>query len=682
MTDDSGGEARSSRGSDLLGGRPGPGGWLRRAPAAGLVALSLLVILPGLGRRDVVNSHEARVVQAARAMAEAGWPWAARPVEVPAVELADVGTIKRLRPRADGATLTVNPWLVPVMNGAVRLQKPPLPYWAAAASIKLFGYSEASARLPAAVLGALSAALVFDLGRRAFGRRVGWYAGLAWASLYFVYDEHRKAMADPYLAFATLAAVWAWGMRCRGVGVTGWRSEEGSVGVSECGGVGVRTEPRSQVLLPRHPHTPTLRNLLLFYLLLALGVLAKGPVVFLHVGAGVAACHLCVGGRPPGRWRDHALGLALLLAVAVPWPAYVLGHVPNAAELWRYESVGEFADNAEKARPLLFYLPELLLVALPWSAVWAAHTAGSAGRWWLLDGGPSDGAPSPLRRRRRRRELFPVVWLAVVVAVLSLSNVKKNAYLLPAMPAVALSVGCGLRHLTAARRLGRGGRPSPLIRRAAAWLVGGHVAFAAAFAGVLPALAAWAEASGETSAWSPDQPTLARAIGWGVLAAGVVGGTLAVAARRSGGRRWPAAQAVAFALLVAALFNAVGAPVDNRRSAKAACAEAARLLTEGGRSLATDKLSEEVGVYLPLDPRDAVRPDGRFAARVLLMWDDADGVEARRRRRPAKPFDPRGWQVDGGRVTAFAPLPVPGNPRDARWKLFELTVDRTLVAAR
>src|SRR5438309_10707102 len=63
-----------------------------------LLALALLTILPMVGARDVVTSHEARVVQTARQMAAVGWPWAARPVSVPVVAIREVDGMKRLAP--------------------------------------------------------------------------------------------------------------------------------------------------------------------------------------------------------------------------------------------------------------------------------------------------------------------------------------------------------------------------------------------------------------------------------------------------------------------------------------------------------------------------------------------------------------------------------------------------------
>src|SRR5215213_1239931 len=123
-----------------------------RHPRGVLLVLSALAFLPFLGRRDIVTSHEARVVQVARQMAATGWPWNAKLVEVPAVEVVKVHGRTETRAREDGSRWHVNPWLIPVINGQVRLQKPPLPYWTVAVLFRLFGtvdqISEGLARLP------------------------------------------------------------------------------------------------------------------------------------------------------------------------------------------------------------------------------------------------------------------------------------------------------------------------------------------------------------------------------------------------------------------------------------------------------------------------------------------------------------------------------------------------------
>src|SRR5689334_620823 len=213
---------------------------VRPTRAALLLVMSLLTFLPFIGLRDIVTSHEARVAQVARQMAESGWPWNARLVEVPQVEVRVGPEGERLSAKSDGSTQFVNPWLVPVINGQIRLQKPPLPYWCSAVLFRTFGFGEGVSRFIPALLGALSVLIIWDLARLLIGRVGAWYAALVWMSSYFIVDEFRKTMADPYLAFFTLAAVWSW-IRSQRSGA-GW-------------------------FVP-------------FYMAMALGVLAKGPIIF------------------------------------------------------------------------------------------------------------------------------------------------------------------------------------------------------------------------------------------------------------------------------------------------------------------------------------------------------------------------------------------------------------------
>src|SRR5437763_12141627 len=60
-------------------------------------------------------------------------------------------------------------WVTLYVNGVRYLEKAPLMYWGVAASFRLFGVSERSARLPL-LIGVLALLLATDwLGRRAYG---------------------------------------------------------------------------------------------------------------------------------------------------------------------------------------------------------------------------------------------------------------------------------------------------------------------------------------------------------------------------------------------------------------------------------------------------------------------------------------------------------------------------------
>src|ERR1700676_3078082 len=69
-------------------------------------------------------------------------------------------------------------WLLPTSDGAPLLQTPPLAHWAIALSLKVFGVSPATARLPIALAMIASVALTFLIGERLAGYWRGFAAGL------------------------------------------------------------------------------------------------------------------------------------------------------------------------------------------------------------------------------------------------------------------------------------------------------------------------------------------------------------------------------------------------------------------------------------------------------------------------------------------------------------------------
>ena len=105
-----------------------------------LFILASAVFVLFINGPDIVASHEGRVAQPARQMAASGWPWSAKPADVgarcPATGECEARTDWSAEP------IHVNPWLVPVLNGQIRLQKPPLPYWCEAVFFRLLGFSE------------------------------------------------------------------------------------------------------------------------------------------------------------------------------------------------------------------------------------------------------------------------------------------------------------------------------------------------------------------------------------------------------------------------------------------------------------------------------------------------------------------------------------------------------------
>src|SRR5437016_10532593 len=69
-------------------------------------------------------------------------------------------------------------YIVPHFNNQLRLDKPPLAYWAQVASFRIFGENDFAARFPSAIAAALVAISILAWGSRIGGDRVGWWAAI------------------------------------------------------------------------------------------------------------------------------------------------------------------------------------------------------------------------------------------------------------------------------------------------------------------------------------------------------------------------------------------------------------------------------------------------------------------------------------------------------------------------
>lgn len=349
-----------------------------------LLAASLLV---GLGRQVALSSHESLVAVTARNMAEN------RPVTL-----------------ADGSH--PSPYLVPNFNGGPRLRKPPLPYWLVVAGSRLGGsVTEWTARLPSALAALGTVLLVAWLVRQEGTWSDAWLAAMALGTMVgFLLMAHR-AMADMPLTFfttASTAALWR-ACRRRGPRQFGWLVAAGVAA--------------------------------------GLGALAKGPVPLL-VLAGPALVALGVmlrvrstsEGAPDGarRWTVAGLALAVLvfLGIALSWPAYVWARIPEAASVWRAESLDRATGDLGHEEPVYFYLLRLPILVLPWL-------------YFFLDGLWRAARRAVVRPGDRTWLLFLGAWLLVPLVGFSTSAGKQDHYLLPVLPVAAIYAGMSMKHLFA-----------------------------------------------------------------------------------------------------------------------------------------------------------------------------------------------------------------------------------------
>lgn len=224
-------------------------------------------------------------------------------------------------------------WLVPFLDGAPRIRKPPLLYWLGRVSFETLGVSLASARLVAVLFATLLVVATAGIARRLTRHaRTGFVAGLILLSMLGLHTEGRRFMLDVPVAALSTAAFWS---------LLVWLDSR------------------------RWPW------LTLAALLLAAGFLVKGPIVALVCGGGVLALLASKRLAPASllpHWPALAANLLLCLGLALPWFFLVRTLYPEAAQL-------AMADELESRR--FFHLtPEIFLalinLALPWAFVFFA----------------------------------------------------------------------------------------------------------------------------------------------------------------------------------------------------------------------------------------------------------------------------------------------------------------------
>jgi 4-amino-4-deoxy-L-arabinose transferase-like glycosyltransferase len=101
--------------------------------------------------------------------------------------------------------LVNNDFTLALLNDKPFFHKPPLFFWAQAASIKILGLNEFGLRLPSAIAALLWAASIFLFTRRFFDTRSAWYATLFMVSSFFVTIVGRAATPEAMInLFLTL----------------------------------------------------------------------------------------------------------------------------------------------------------------------------------------------------------------------------------------------------------------------------------------------------------------------------------------------------------------------------------------------------------------------------------------------------------------------------------------------
>ena len=308
----------------------------------------------------------------------------------------------------------ITPWFEP---GVPFWGKPPLSFWAQAASLKWLGLSDFAPRFPSWLATAATLRLLYRLVSVLFDRTAAQWTVLIYASTALVFIGSGAVLTDPYLTLGTTLSL-----------------------------VGVVMAGHSRHFFWRYA----------FFMGLTIGLLSKGPLALVLVGGALFPWFVFFRSA---RARIKALpwmtGLLLTIVLTLPW--YVAAELKTPGFL-DYFVVGEhirrFLDpgwagdlygTAHKAPygTIWYYW---LQASFPWGVygllVFLAACASANGRQRLM------------ANLQDERIVFLLGWALFTPAFFTVSGNVLWTYVLPALPGscVLIALAVQRRHVLSAQR--------------------------------------------------------------------------------------------------------------------------------------------------------------------------------------------------------------------------------------
>ena len=293
-------------------------------------------------------------------------------------------------------------YIVPHFNNQLRLDKPPLAYWAQVASYRIFGENDFAARFPSAVAAALVAISILAWGTRIGDQRVGWWAAIIFTLSLQTFLHAKAAVADMWLVLFMTTAY--------------------SAGFE---------------LMQR----PATRWWLVFYVSLALGFLGKGPIAWTPL-LTVAALKYFARDVDLAKRFKFVRGILLMLVIVALWGIPALIHTHG--EFFRigigrhvigrsFSAMESHGSNSFWIYLFLlpFYFVTIFASFFPWSIKLPAMA-------------------KKLRHERDKIDIYLLCGAGIIFVIFTLIKTKLPHYTLPAFPLLALLAA---RHIESERFL-------------------------------------------------------------------------------------------------------------------------------------------------------------------------------------------------------------------------------------
>jgi len=295
-------------------------------------------------------------------------------------------------------------WIVPTCNGQPRLQKTPLSYWLVAALAKITGeVDEFTARLPSAIFGVLSVVAILYFVSQWLSFRIAAVSSAVWAtSLAYIRESHNAKPEMALTFFVTLCFLTFYSA------------------VNE-------KNRRKQIVY-----------MLIFWVSFGLGMLAKGPaplpLVLVPLFFYIAIFR---------QWKSlpkllPVIGTIIFLAIVLPWPLAIAHRVNWDLVVWKHNFVDRFFGSfASGHKPFYYYLPKMFQFIVPWVAFLPMALAAPFYRVW---------------NKKQPAMQFLWLWFVVGLGFLTICGGKRQHYIMPLMPAMAILIGILLEDMAFTRK--------------------------------------------------------------------------------------------------------------------------------------------------------------------------------------------------------------------------------------
>jgi 4-amino-4-deoxy-L-arabinose transferase-like glycosyltransferase len=284
-------------------------------------------------------------------------------------------------------------WIWPTCNGLPRINKTPLSYWLVAGLAKITGrVDEFTTRLPSVIFAVLSVGAILYFVNYCISFRTALLSAAVWAtSLDYIRHAH-NARPEMVMTFFIILAFLSF---------------------------------YSAVITQRRKRQ--IAYALIFWLSFALSNLAKGPaplpLVLIPLFFYIAIFR---------KWKVlprllPIMGPLIFLCIVLPWPLAIAHKLNWDLTAWKLEFVDRFLGKyASGDKQWYYYLPRMFQFIIPWVAFLPMALAAPFYRVW-----------------NKKQSVMQFLWLWFVVGIvfLTISGGKRQHYILPLMPAMAILIG-------------------------------------------------------------------------------------------------------------------------------------------------------------------------------------------------------------------------------------------------